>query len=237
MIYIIFILLWIFAADSIWCFIIPVLSLIIRASYRERNLNLFKVAPFIFATILFLANHYLTEKPFTENLLLSIRIVFFSGLLLHIFDSATKGSLNSMPKIQYYVYLSIRFFSIIKERLSDTWLVFKIKRRNTIIKKRPKLLIYTIANFILECVMVFKQIQVIVFEKGGQEILEKKNYSVLNKRTMQIILPRNKKILITYSSMGDIFLLLLIIMTYPFYGLNTIPIKFIHFFEYLSSLL
>ena len=235
MIFIIFIILWILFADSIWCFVIPIVSIMLRASYRERNVKLFKIAPIVFATFLFFANYYLTDKPLNENLLLSLRIIVFSGLLLHMFDSATKGSLKAMSKLEYLIYSGIRIMAIVEERLSDTWLIFKIRWNKTKLTKKPSLVAFTFVNFIVESTLINKQIQLVNYEKGGLAIKKNINYSYSDKKAFQINLFNNRKIVLAYSTLGDISLLIIILITPTFINLNTIPNKFTNILEYIVS--
>jgi hypothetical protein len=237
MIFLLFTILWILFADSIWCFLIPIVSLIIRASYRERNIKLFKIYPIIFALLLFLANHFLSEKPLNENLLLSFRIVVFSGLLLHIFDSATRGSLKSLSRLDYLIYTGIRVMSIVEERLSDTWHIFKTRWVHTKLLKKPSLVAFTFANFLLESLVIYNQIQLVNYEKGGLALSKNKNYSVDDKKSFHLNLSRSKRIMISYSTIGDIFLLVIILLPPSLIGLNIIPKKFTTIIDYISSLL
>jgi hypothetical protein len=236
MIYLIFTILWVLFADSIWCFVIPIVSLIIRASYRERNIKLFKIAPIFFAILLFFVNYFISEKPLNENLLLSFRIVVFSGLLIHISDSATRGSLKSVSGIDYLIYTGIRVMSIVEERLSDTWLIFKTRWFHTKFFKKPSLLAYTFANFLLESLVIYNQIQLVNFEKGGLALLKNKNYSVDDKKSIHLKLSSNRRIMIQYSTIGDIFLLIIIFLPSSFIGFHTIPKQFTNILDYISSL-
>lgn len=211
MIFITFIILLAILADSVWCFVIPIISLFLRAAYKETNLNLIRFAPLVFVTLIFTANIFLSGKSLNENIIFSIRILIFSALLIHIINNLAKKDLASSKGIYFYIYMGMRMFSIIIERLSDTWHILTIRWKQTKFTKKPKLLLYTFSNFVLEMVSVDKQINLVNYEKGGlTNTLPSKDYSY--KKAIVIPLGVSKKISISYSTIGDLACLLIILL-------------------------
>lgn len=211
MVFIIFIILLAIFADSIWCFVIPCLCLVLRAAYKGVNINVLRINVIAIAFVIFLVNVLFANIPTNESMMLSLRIVVFSALFNHIIDSINKRSLKSTKGSYLYIYMMARTFSIISERQSDTWHIYNVRRKQTKLLKQPKLLLFTFSNFILEMITVEKQINLVNYEKGG---LSNNKYSKNSSNKKAIIIPlyANKKISLSYSTIGDIACLLLILL-------------------------
>jgi len=232
MIFFIFIILLVSFADSIWCFVIPLLCIFLRAAYREANVNLIRIATIIFALILFVLNLFFSDKSVDENILGSIRIVLFSALLIHGVDNINKRPLKSTKGYNLYFYMGMRIMSIIRERLSDTWLIFNIRWKQTKLIKKPKLLFSTFGNFLLESVRVNNQINLVNYEKGGIAVNQQ---SIKRDHKRAIVIPfptSDRKVYISYSFVGDLVLVVLIILPQIILETNSLPRKIIEFIQF-----
>jgi len=230
MFFISFIVLLVIFADSIWCFIIPFLSIFLRAAYKETNVNLIKLITVFFAIFLFLLNLALSNKTMNENVIGSVRLVVFSALLIHIFDNLNRRSLKSSKGFNLYFYMGMRIMSIITERLSDMWLIFTIRWKQTKIIKRPKLLFSTFGNFLLESLVVNNQINLVNYEKGGLITEQPANYD--GQKAIIIPITSTKRITIPYSVIGDLGLLFLIIFPQIIIDTHTLPKKMMELMQF-----
>ncbi len=227
MILILLIILWLLFANTVWCFLIPVSCLFIRAAYRERSIKLFKVYPIIFASLLFILNYFLANKPFNDNLILSLRIVAFSGLLIHLFESLENGSFKLFSKLEYSIYYGIRLFTVIVERFSDTFLVLGTRWHSTSFFKKTSLITSTFSNFMLEATLVSKQINLVTYEKGGINTSSEWNFSRPKLKSLGPF---------TYSFIGDVFLILLLFIPSFVVGEKIIPEKINIVLDFFKSI-
>jgi hypothetical protein len=218
MIFFIFLIVWIAVADSVWHFIIPLATLIVRASYRERNFReLFKISAIIILFFIALFNYIFSESfDRTEffnkfNWVFFFKLVAFSALMLHEFDNIKRGALQSFPRINAPISMGIRVFSIIKERLDDTWHIYKTRQKYVKWNKQIPLFAYVFFNFILECLIVYREVLLVSFEKGGQHVLDNKTYSDININKIRINIGQ-KRFAIPCYAIGDIVLLIIILI-------------------------
>ena len=209
MILIVVLILWLLTANSIWSFLIPIFCIFIRAAYSSRSVRVFKISPIIFATFLFIYNFFSSDISTETNLINSVRIVVFSALLIHIFEGVVSSPSTAFPKISYHIYSGTRILSIVIERLSDTMSVFYQRARNLSWRKVPKLIGYAFSNFLTEILIVHKTIELVNYEKGGSN-------NITSWETTLKYNPNKKIWILSYLTVGDIFLILLLLSTFIF---------------------
>lgn len=236
MIFFIFAILWIAFADSVWCFILPVICLFIRAAYRERKLQLFTRFALGSAFVITLFNYLASDRSTDDrviNFLFFLRLVIFSALMLHIVDCASRGSFRAWPKVNYLIYTGMRVFSIVKERLMDTWYIFKTRWGNTKFTTKIPLLAFTMTNFLLECILIYNQMTLVNYEKGGTNILNNRVYSDASKKNIRIMF-KHRKVELAYSTIGDLFLLLIVFI--PLVDYRLIPSRIVLYYHNFINL-
>jgi hypothetical protein len=223
MLLILVIILWLLLADSIWSFIIPILCIIIRAAYKDKNIRLFKLAPLVFSVIYFFINVYFVKYNMDFSLLISLRIIVFSVLLLHIFETLESSNFKKLPRFNFFLYYGIRLFSIFFEKFGDTYMLFKLRKKHIKWWKIPGLLKNMLSNCLLEGLLIYKQINLVNYEKG---LVDKAKY---------IELQKNKQSSIKLVLVGD-FILLLLVLIPSFVGSNSLlPKSIVSFITFIKS--
>lgn len=192
---------WIVISNSSSLMLLPCVGLFLRSAYKKRSISLFKKEAIIFAIILLIINMIVAEKNFDENLSLSLRILLFSALFIHIIDGIEDISFKKIPQLEFSIYYGIRLLSLIMPRQRDMWYVLKARYKTEKNEEKLKMLYMTFVNFFIEIILLNKQLNMLMFERGG---MPETNEWRIRKRSKNIMG------LIPMSFLGDLLLLFII---------------------------
>jgi len=194
---------WAIVAHSALAFVLPSAGLVVRAAYTNRSLTLVRWYTTVAASLMFIFNLFVPENNIQYCTILSLRVLIFSALMIHILEGAPNVTIERLPKFGFAFHYVLRVMNIVKVRQGDLWYAFKISWQRTKWDNKHGLILGAFVNSMLEFIILIKQIWMIVYARGGlpNNLLWKQRTP---KRYLLGVLP--------YSLIGD-FILLAILMT------------------------
>lgn len=193
---------WAIVAHSALAFVLPSAGLVVRAAYTNRSLTLIRWYTTVAASLMFIFNLFIPENTIQYCTILSLRVLIFSALMIHILEGAPNVTIERLPKIGFAFHYVLRVMNIVKVRQSDLWYAFKISWQRTSWDNKHGLILGAFVNSMLEFIILIKQIWMIVYARGGvPDNLLWKQRAI--KKYFLGILP--------YSLIGDFFLFMVLV--------------------------